>query len=214
MQRQSLTESQVKALLTYLNSDANNPLSLITMLILETGCRQAEVLALRALDFDQGMVTIQPCKQSNPRKVRITNLLYNRLLAKLSSQQNASASKQKSDVLGGDEASNVVKLSQSSYARAARNVAELISLKASDASRLRMLRRYFEKVTLFLFDKKMHLHQLRHTWCINALRLSGNDIVKVSFAIGHKSVNSTAMYLKDIQASELIEEMNKYLRAL
>ena len=50
-------------------------------------------------------------------------------------------------------------------------------------------------------------HGLRHSWVLDALDMSGGNVVQAQHAIGHKSLNSTAQYLKDIEIGELLKKM-------
>lgn len=61
--------------------------SLMMRLLVETGARESEILALTSKDFEAGMVTLKGLKGSNDRSIPIKEDLYESLLKLCSSKE-------------------------------------------------------------------------------------------------------------------------------
>jgi integrase len=69
------------------------------------------------------------------------------------------------------------------------------SLETKISGGERSFRRFFNRVTFWTFGESVNVHALRHSYAMAALDAGGN-IIEVQQLMGHKSINSTAQYLK------------------
>lgn len=70
----------------------------------------------------------------------------------------------------------------------------------STATVKRRLRHKWAQLLESVFDYKIKLglHALRHTFCIQYFKASGNDLIATQHAMGHKNVQNTIGYLESV----------------
>lgn len=76
------------------------------------------------------------------------------------------------------------------------------TFKSAKVASWRSIIRVFDTV----FGEGMHHyvpHSLRHTFALRVLTATNRDLLKVQLAMGHKSINSTAIYLQVLKSEDI-----------
>lgn len=180
MNTKHLSDAHYLAILGHV-SKTEDPDCLMVEILLRTGIRQDELVRLKRENFDlqRCVVQVRGSKKSNNRSIPFASELAQRLTPVL------------------------LKLGD-------RTLGHVLSGSEDLESHKRGVRRAFERVVVAVIGEHNYsVHSLRHTFALRCLRATRNDILKVQLIMGHKSLNSTAHYLRYLDAEDLHEDVLK-----
>lgn len=85
----------------------------------------------------------------------------------------------------------------------------------AEGTAARLLRRDFERMNIRLFGfVKYSVHSFRHTFAMTLYERTGNDLVLVKKAVGHKSISSTQRYLEGDSEDDAMKAVSDMQRAM
>lgn len=153
--------------------------SLILGLCLRTGARQSEVLGLRVQDFEFDTGTVRIQSLKGSEPRRVPVQGLERWETLVKSLGSNPLGSLLSDSLG------------------------------ISAQRRAVQRAFIRAVNEVIPGASVTLHGLRHTFALRCLQATGKDILKVQMIMGHKSISSTAKYLKYLDIEDCRDEILK-----
>lgn len=169
----TLTKSESEALYSYLLA-SSDPRDVLLLLLFETGARVSEALALTPKNLVGATLTFDTLKNSLPREVLLSEALVRKLSALTSAKDTPWAAKAQGQGGGTNRQRDTLR---------------------------RTLTRYFHDLTSSFFGRRVNLHALRHT-AFTRLYTETKDLLLVKAFAGHRSINSTLVYLAVEKKSE------------
>ncbi len=184
MVRKHLTDDQYSKLLRFLDDAANWEIeTAIVDILMRTGMRQGELVRLTLDDFDmeRRMILVRPLKGSEIRVSKLNGDVWQRIVYLILMMER-----------GEVQTFGQLFCASNNPRFQARQVQRLVS-KCLD----RALGKGHGYTT----------HSLRHTYALKCLKRFDNDLLKVKMAMGHKSVQTTEIYLKYIKSEDLADDI-------
>lgn len=185
------TNEEIKKLINYKKSGTqkdNKYLierdNLIINFLLETGCRNHELINLKPKDIEDGYIYFKITKNSKPRVVPISKILKKKLLRYERIKKHYFIKNNKKDIMN-----EYYFLSRTGGKLFVPNVGQVVKRACKD---------------LDIPTKKAYPHNFRHTFAINMLK-NTKDIYLVSKLLGHCNVTITEEYLKGLTKLDILE---------
>lgn len=175
------------------------PKRMAIALIALTGARANEILRLKAESIE-----IKPkALQGSTNPVDSTNPVEAKIFIKASKD-----GRNRWAPIGTTFLAHAKSLKQSLRERDSLTLAALVnSGSLSIDSAYELIRLEFIKLQKELWGSQRYtLHSLRHTIAIKAIK-KGLDIVKVKTLLGHRSINTTMIYLREYEESMALDEL-------
>ena len=185
------TNEEIKKLINYKKSGTqkyNEYLierdNLIINFLLETGCRNHELINLKPSDIEDGYIYFKITKNSKPRVVPISKILKKKLLRYERIKKQYFIKNNKKDIMN-----EYYFLSRTGGKLFIPNVGQVVKRACKD---------------LDIPMKKAYPHNFRHTFAVNMLK-NTKDVYLVSKLLGHCNVSITEDYLKGLTKLDILE---------
>lgn len=208
----NLSTTDLRAILRVTREHAENYTALALLLIAYTGARANEVLTITSDDI---RLTVTEKKHSKNSDSKINDNENHSQLERCEVFVRASKNGRSRWVTVNSESLGRMKSLKEKLATERVTLGTLVS-ESGGAKRAdyHKLRRYFDSMQIELWGEiRYSLHSFRHTMALSALK-KGYDIVKVKAILGHKSINTTMIYLREYEESLVFDDMPNLLPAV
>lgn len=204
MKKRHHSEEEQAKLLHFFDEERVDPAVLLIEVIYYTGARLDEILSQRVSSIDAGnsMLHItKPNKGSEQRSMYVPPHVIKALIRQCE-ERDLSFSSRLWDLLPSEENERREGETEEDFLKRI--------LKAKKKMMHRRWQRYRLKIFGFGFFLGLHAH--RHSLADRIMKLSGNNMIAVQRALGHKYLKTTEHYVKHIDMNDVNEHLKRFSR--